>query len=93
MDKEVKELLEEINQGLPDGYEIGDLNEKDTDLVYCMAYFILSANCDDDREPVTTLEKLVGEIKTEAEDEIKASLVLTLHDMIICTLDSYPPED
>lgn len=93
MDKEVKELLEEINQGLPDGYEVGDLNEKDTDLVYWLAYFILSANCDDDREPVTTLEKLVSEIKTEAEDEIKASLVWTLEDIIICTLDSYSPED
>jgi len=93
MDEKIKELLEEINQGLPDGYEIGDLNEKDTDLVYWLAYFILSANCDDDREPVTTLEKLVSEIKKEAEDEITTSLILTLHDMIICTLDSYPPED
>ncbi len=93
MDKEVKELLEEINQGLPDGYEIGDLNEKDTELVYWLAYFILRANCDEGGEPVTTLEKLVSEIKTEAEDEIKASLVLTLKDIIICTLDSYPLED
>lgn len=93
MDKEVKELLEEINQGLPDGYEIGDLNEKDTDLVYCMAYLILCAHCDEDGDPETTLEKLVSKIKKEAEDEIKASLVLALEDIIICTLDSYPPED
>ena len=93
MDEEIKELLEEVNQGLPDGYEIGDLNEQDMNLVYWLAYFVLCANCDEDGDPETTLEKLVSEIKTEAEDEIKASLLLTLENIIISTLDNYPTED